>query len=68
MCCTTYLVEVYVVSYMSWSVKESFTDIWILTSIVIEKYHIRDIAPNRGYCEASKFHKVYNKLYQRHGT
>ena len=44
MCCVTYLVQEYVYSYMSQSVKVSFMDIWILTSIVIEKDHIKDVA------------------------
>ena len=36
MCCSTYLVQVYVESDMSWPVKFIFKDIWNLTSIVIE--------------------------------
>ena len=40
MCYGTYLVQVYVDSYMSWSVKESFKYIWNLTNIVIEEDHM----------------------------
>ena len=41
MCYVTYLIQVYVDSDMSWSVKESFKDIWILTNTMIEKYHFK---------------------------
>ena len=44
MCCVTYLVQVYVNSDMSQSTKESFMDIWILTSTVIEKDDIKYVA------------------------
>ena len=44
MCCVTYLILVYVDLDMHWSVKEIFMDIWILTSTVISKYHIKDDA------------------------
>ena len=47
MCFVTYLVQVYVDPDMSRLMKVSFTDICILTSIVIEKYHIKDIAPDK---------------------
>ena len=44
MCYVTYLVQEYVDSYMSQSVKVSFTDIWILSNIVIEKDQIKDVS------------------------
>ena len=44
MCCVTYLVQEYVDSDMSQLVKLSFKNIWILTSSIIEKYHIKDVA------------------------
>ena len=37
---------------------ESFKDIWILTSAVIKKDHLRDIAPDRAICKVVKLHKV----------
>ena len=43
MCCVTYLVQDYVDSEMSQLVKVSFKDIWIYTSTVIEKDHIKDV-------------------------
>ena len=68
MCCVTYLIHEYVDSDMSRSVKVSFTDIWILTSSVIEKNHIKDVAPNRAYCKATKLYMVPSQLYSRHGA
>ena len=44
MCFVTYFVQEYVDLDMSQSMKESFMDIWILTSTVIEKDHIKHIA------------------------
>ena len=44
MCCVTYLVQEYVDSYMSDSVKVGFMDIWIMTSTMIDKDHIKDVS------------------------
>ena len=44
MCCVTYLVQEYVDSDMPQSMKVGFMDIWIPTSIVIEKDHINDVS------------------------
>ena len=49
-------------------VKVNFTDIWILTSSMIEKYHIKYVAPNRAYCKAVGLYKVPSQLYPRHGA
>ena len=43
-CCFTYLVHVYVDSDMSQIMKVSFMDIWILTTTVIEKDRIKNVA------------------------
>ena len=66
--CVTYLVEVYVDPDMSWLVKEIFMGIWILTSTLIKKDHIKDVAPDRAYCKEVKLYKVPSQLYPRHGT
>ena len=68
MCCVTYLVQVYVDSDMSRSVKVSFMDIWILTSLVIEKDHIKDVSLGRAYCKAVNICKVPSQLCPTHGA
>ena len=43
---------------MSRSMKENFTDIWILTSTMIKKDNIKDVAPDKEYCKEVKLYKV----------
>ena len=68
MCFVTCLVQVYVDPFMSRTMKLSFTDIWILTSLVIEKDHIKDVSLDRAYCKAINIYKVPSKLYPIQGA
>ena len=68
MWCVNYFVHVYVDSNMSQSLKESFTDIWILTSSMIEKDDIKDVSLDRAYCKAINIYKVPSYLYLRNGV
>ena len=56
MCCVTYLVHVYL--DLDMSMKVSFTDIWILSSSMIEKDHIKDVAPDRAYYKEVNIYNV----------
>ena len=49
-------------------VKVIFTDIWILTSSMIEKDHMKYVAPDRAYCKAINIYKVPSNLYPIHGA
>ena len=66
MCCVSYLVQVYANSNMSRLVKESFMNIWILTSTMIENNYIKDTSPDRAYCKEVNLCKVPSQLYLRH--
>ena len=68
MCFVTYLVQVYVDSYMSRLVKVSFTDIWIQTSTMIEKYHTKYVSPYGSYCKIVNIYRVPIQLYSRYGA
>ena len=68
MCCVSYLVQVYANSNMSRLVKESFMNIWILTSTMIENNYIKDTSLDRAYCKEVNLCKVPIQLYLRHGT
>ena len=59
-----YLVQVYVDSDMSWLEKESFMNIWILTSTMIEKHHIKYVSQIDHIVKKYKFTKFlvsYNR-------